>query len=112
MDEEEETMSNGRSVDGVGAVSMVRSLSQRSLNLVKPAVQELLVTLLGVWAQMLLMLLASGHAAASLEDAASDQGGGNMASEEPEEPPGDSQPALQDALSARITPALPAQVCT
>lgn len=44
-----------------GVVGMVRSLSQRTLALVAPPVQELLITLVGVWAQMLLVLLASSH---------------------------------------------------
>lgn len=47
-----------RASDG-SSVGVVRSLSQRTLALVVPAVQELVVTLVGIWAQMLLVLIAT-----------------------------------------------------
>lgn len=62
---------------------MVRSLSQRTLALVAPPVQELLITLVGIWAQMLLLLLASDAHKVSADDA------------------GSSEPAADEYLSAQ-----------
>lgn len=62
----------------VCVAGMARSLSQRTLALIVPPVQELLVILVGIWAQMLLVLLASGAHRVS----ASDSNAGESAADE------------------------------
>lgn len=54
-----EDAAQGENADGSGGAGLVRSLSQRTMAVVVPAVQELVVTLVTIWAQVLLALMAS-----------------------------------------------------
>ena len=57
---EEVERGDGQPSDNDGVMGMVRSLSQRTLALVASPVTELVVMLVGIWAQALLILLSHG----------------------------------------------------
>ena len=71
MEESKDGRDQSQQSDDDGVVGIVRSMSQRTLALVAPPVKEILATLVGIWAQMLLTLLASGSATATTADAVS-----------------------------------------